>query len=392
MDYKEKYEQALEKAAALYKASEPMSGCNVIIETLFPELKESEDERIRKALIDYFNDFTLPTFEGLEPKKILAWLEKQGDANKEYWRGYREGKQEILDKYAELEKQGGQKSADKVEPKFNFKVGQWIVATGKCVYLITKIDGFNITLVDTNGDEYVFDVSSFDDAYQWTIEDAKNGDVLAEEPIEGYSSSFVAIYKKRNEEDFDSYCFVGFDGYFYEDERGHSTENIHPATKEQRDLLFQKIKESGYEWDSEKKELKKIEQKHTEWSEEDEEMFEYALDMIEWYSGENEDKSRLVSVWLKSIKGRIQPQPKLEWNKEDEDILNTIINHFEIDLECTENDDIIKWLKSLKPQNRWKPSEEQIKVLEKACDEHWEADGLDPLCTLYKDLKKLREE
>ena len=38
--------------------------------------------------------------------KHIAWLEKQGNSNKEYWRGYREGKQEILDKYAELEKQG----------------------------------------------------------------------------------------------------------------------------------------------------------------------------------------------------------------------------------------------------------------------------------------------
>ncbi len=37
--------------------------------------------------------------------------------------------------------------------------------------------------------------------------------------------------------------------------------NIHPATKEQRDLLFQKMEEAGYEWDGEKKELKKIEPK-----------------------------------------------------------------------------------------------------------------------------------
>lgn len=32
-------------------------------------------------------------------------LEKQDNANEEYWRGYREGKQEVLDKYSELEKQ-----------------------------------------------------------------------------------------------------------------------------------------------------------------------------------------------------------------------------------------------------------------------------------------------
>ena len=48
-----------------------------------------------------------------------------------------------------------------------------------------------------------------------------------------------------------------------------------------------------------------------------------------------------------TLKDRVLPQPKQEWSEEDEDILNTIINHFEIDLECTENDDIIRWLKSL---------------------------------------------
>lgn len=41
------------------------------------------------------------------------------------------------------------------------------------------------------------------------------------------------------------------------------------------------------------------------WSEEDEKMFDYALDMIEWYSGRNEDKSRLVSDWLNLLKQKI---------------------------------------------------------------------------------------
>ena len=43
-------------------------------------------------------------------------------------------------------------------------------------------------------------------------------------------------------------------------------------------------------------------------------------------------------------------------------------------------------------QNRWKPSDEQMEALKKAYDEHWEPDGLDPLYTLYQDLKKLRDE
>lgn len=47
------YDEAIKKAESLYKAAEPMSGCNVILETLFPELKESEDERTRKELVSF---------------------------------------------------------------------------------------------------------------------------------------------------------------------------------------------------------------------------------------------------------------------------------------------------------------------------------------------------
>lgn len=36
------------------------------------------------------------------------------------------------------------------------------------------------------------------------------------------------------------------------------TASLHPATKEQRDLLFQKIKEAGYKWNPGTKTLKKL--------------------------------------------------------------------------------------------------------------------------------------
>ena len=57
---------------------------------IFPELKESEDERIRKKLIDYFKGFLEGnedtykvgggvTWEGLDVKDVIAWLEKKGE-------------------------------------------------------------------------------------------------------------------------------------------------------------------------------------------------------------------------------------------------------------------------------------------------------------------------
>lgn len=58
------------------------------LETVFPELKESEDERIRKELIQYIKNWKaniqgkaspyLWSSDKEECNKLLAWLEKQG--------------------------------------------------------------------------------------------------------------------------------------------------------------------------------------------------------------------------------------------------------------------------------------------------------------------------
>ena len=50
------------------------------IESIFPEIKEGGDERIRKALIEYFKHVR---YNGLDLKttnvdEVLFWLEKQG--------------------------------------------------------------------------------------------------------------------------------------------------------------------------------------------------------------------------------------------------------------------------------------------------------------------------
>ena len=82
------YDEAIKKAAALYKASEPMSGCNVIIETLFPELVESKDEKIRKAIISgmtALKDQGRETFARVPINDCIAWLEKQAERKTPQW-------------------------------------------------------------------------------------------------------------------------------------------------------------------------------------------------------------------------------------------------------------------------------------------------------------------
>ena len=52
-----------------------------VLETLIPELKESEDERIRKALMWFVERFPYDRLNnnGVSAKEALAWLEKQGE-------------------------------------------------------------------------------------------------------------------------------------------------------------------------------------------------------------------------------------------------------------------------------------------------------------------------
>lgn len=78
MDYEKKYKEAL-KDASYWMKEKPE--CKDLLKGIFPELAESEDERIRKGLIDIFNtalgqDF-LQRKAGLNEKEVIAYLEKQ---------------------------------------------------------------------------------------------------------------------------------------------------------------------------------------------------------------------------------------------------------------------------------------------------------------------------
>jgi hypothetical protein len=82
---------------------------------------------------------------------------------------------------------------------------------------------------------------------------------------------------------------------------------------------------------------------------------------------------------------------KPDWSEKDENVLEdieeAIINYWHGDTQ----DIILDWLKSLRPQNHWKPSKEQMKAIEHICDRNYNVD-LDILDSIYRDFKKLREE
>ena len=80
------------------------------LQSIFPGIFESEDERIRKAIITFFESEDDNTTYALVPKKdILAWLEKQGNVNaliqeaaeKSYTEGMRVERKRWLEKQGE---------------------------------------------------------------------------------------------------------------------------------------------------------------------------------------------------------------------------------------------------------------------------------------------------
>lgn len=96
------YNEALKKASVAHKDED--RHLKATLERIFPELKKSEDERIREALIALLKDDDSAIAPGFNETKEqeLAWLEKQKDKNKliqelgEYKVKYT---QEVLEKY-----------------------------------------------------------------------------------------------------------------------------------------------------------------------------------------------------------------------------------------------------------------------------------------------------
>jgi len=379
------YDNIIEKANKIH--SENCEACQICIEELIPELKESENERIRKAIIDIIRVGYSDYAKEFTKQELITWLEKQdeqkpnychhevdlSECSEEYRKAYYDGwnncnmqhsqcKSELddvvkclingmkfyyednkeatwgTDKWSMpvkhiievLEKQGEQKPAD--EPKF--KERDWVIIDGETLH-ITNVteDGYSTE----EGGYIPFRCEK--DARLWTIQDAKDGDVLASK-----DGKDILIF--RNIEDnmsFSSYYNIAGKVEHY-----WLNSVFIPATKEQRDLLFSKMKEAGCEWNADKKELRKIEQNPT-WSEEDENNMKEIILFCD----------TIASGAMYSISGE-----RLK--------------------------SISQTLKSLKKRYTWKPSDEQMSVIEAVINNRsFQRRHLD---SLYADLKKLREE
>lgn len=244
MDYKELYTEALERARELSKT---VTGANY--EYIFPELKDDKDDRTKNEIIAFVEQSIhrgggTPIPQEQE-NKWIAWLEKQGKPT-----------------HVELGQSGVTKTSDQeLEPKF--KVGDCVISNdGTHTYIVKERKRGAYVMLDIDDDEeFSIIIESADRSGRfWTIEDAKDGDVLVC-PSDLGDRLVVFIFKQlvNHTSEIDCHCCIDANGIFdpclndccYVG--NVDCADYIPATKEQRDLLFQKMKEAGYEWDSQRR-------------------------------------------------------------------------------------------------------------------------------------------
>lgn len=264
--------------------------------------QESEDEKMKNWILDElrlsYQRAAGDSDRCEELLKAITWLEKQGQ--QKYIPKYKIGdyvkntnykgepiyeiiymdKECYICEYRGKEKMGDktvmhfsfdnpylrlvQKPVDKAEPKFH--EGEWITHnTANFVFKIINVSSIGYDVFNRENYKKTISFDNEDNYHLWNIaKDAKPGDVLC------YKDE-ISLYK-HDIKDWKETSFGGFVYYCCYDGKRFITDSfyslteqdktdIHPATKEQRDLLFKKMKEAGYEWDEKTHELRKIEQK-----------------------------------------------------------------------------------------------------------------------------------
>ena len=292
MDYKEEYQKALERA----KKGLPL-------DEVFPELKESEDERIRKELIEYLThraEVTAFVDETKDCERWISYLEKQKEyvSNNfdEVWE--REDCSEIIAK------------GKKLTPEFEA--------------LFKKVC-------------HAF----FDKGVELTIKQEQKP-LMCDGEIEDRKRDIVAAIRKYYSADYAEYLTSFLKGLSPEDNSDdeYGQEMLGIAYKLMYEHIPENLRTQEF-WDS----LKFMReytgrvaiihsyQQPAEWSEEDEYKVDDICKLIEHAtiiprSGDDDTgipPTRLNDKYkgeLKAFVKSLRPQPKAEWSEEDEKMMN----------------------------------------------------------------------
>ena len=273
-----------------------------------------------------------------------------------------------------------QKPADKVEPKF--KVGDWIT-NGDYTWKIVEVKSLNYILQSQDGNIVDDTISYVDKDFRcWTIQDAKPGNVLIDK---SGSRECPFIFKETKPSYIKTdvpnpltvlgYCGISGAGFTKSSGWGDTANCIYyPATKNQRDTLEMAITNAGYEWNAEKKELRKLSHsKVTKISDQVQKLAEskqetkpnggivyedfnegdgyYKVNLEYLSKSQVELIENLVDSWQNHANNSV------EWSEEDYDKISSI-KYLLHELDNHNFDDWFDKIKSLKPQQKQEWSEE----------------------------------
>lgn len=306
MNYEKKYKEALERARNIRFGDPNSATANVVCEEIFPELAESDDEKIRKEILSIVKSYreNCITEGNHRFDDCIAWLEKQG------------------------EPQPYKGNADTMR---------------KNLIKAFKSVGSN----------------------HW-------GGFDVRDIIHFLESKDAIELEKQGEPNW-----------------AHHKVDLSDCSKEYRKAYY-----DG--WNNCNKQHSQLkDEQNPAWSEEDELMLTSTVNTLKLTNG----AAQMKIDWLKSIKNRVQPQQKQEWSISDERILNNIFTYLGYAKDgnkyCTPEliCEAENWLKFLKPQPHWKPTDEQMQSLNFAIITYSKKDDCkltyDGLNLLYNDLKKL---
>ena len=362
----ENYEQSLKNALNSDLTPHEVSSW---LKEHFPELKESEDERIRKAITEFFKNFSKNgTYRTIpDVTKWIVWLENQGrqdmipidkvikfldeqlvnDKDKVTgesfinFRNYGAYKETFISffKRKMLEKQGEQKPAE----EYNITGIGSKNAQGKLGEMIKNLKPVNEVLEQKHSPKH------------------KVGDTIYYNSFGDVKSMVVA-----------DVVTDGTDNPMYEDENGDSVF--------EEDLI----------------------EYNTAWSEND----ETNLDKTIWYIEKGgklifAKTDELVS-WLISLKDRVQPQNKWKESLATADLENSLCDiqdgFSDTSYEYRILGEAIEFIRCTESKPQWKPSDEQMEALEHFVRSIGESGYASPydnntklLYSLLEQLKKLKE-
>lgn len=306
VDYEKLYKETLAKAREIHRNENEK---RFDMEWLFPELKGSEDEKIRKTLIRFFKDqYSNDTemYDGsVTVGEALAWLEKQGN----------------------------QKIVDKVEPTPIFRVGDTLKRKGKdYTFVVDRIQGGYYHCDHSNGAFF-------------PIEEQDNWELVEQKLRYEVSAGGSLIIVNGKPFDYENATITQKDFALPSQSERKSLQQVLNDMKNDVDY-FVRYAEAF---------VKEQEQKSA-WSEEDKEMFDRIDESLYYYATKlrcEKDYSLADAVkeeqsWLFSLKNRIQPQPKQEWSEEDKKMYRMCIDAVEY-YHTPEDESVVRdWLKSLK--------------------------------------------